>query len=106
MGVEREPGAADAHLNLGAAYAEQGSMDLAETEFRTALSLSPLNIQAHNVLGKLYFDAGRLREAEAQFLESVEIEPNVAAFDHLGYIYGRSGDARRVERAECQNELR
>jgi Flp pilus assembly protein TadD len=58
-------------------------MGLAEAEFRTAVSLSPLNIQAHNVLGKLYFDAGRPREAEAQFLESAEIEPNVAAFDHL-----------------------
>jgi len=95
--LELEPASADAHLNLGAAYAEQNSMGLAEAEFRTAVSLSPLNIQAHNVLGKLYFDAGRPREAEAQFLESAEIEPNVAAFDHLGYIFGRSGDARRAE---------
>jgi len=95
--LELEPASADAHLNVGAAYAEQNSMGLAEAEFRTAVSLSPLNIQAHNVLGKLYFDAGRPREAEAQFLESAEIEPNVAAFDHLGYIFGRSGDARRAE---------
>jgi tetratricopeptide (TPR) repeat protein len=82
-----DPSSADKHLNLGAAYAEQGLMELAEMQFRAAAALSPLNTQAHNVLGKLYFDAGRLREAEEEFRRSLVIEPNVPAYDHLGYIY-------------------
>ncbi len=93
------PNDSDAHLNLGAAYAETGKMDLAEEQFRIAISIAPLNFGAHNVLGKLYFDSGRLKEAEQQFSQSLQVEPNLAAYDHLGYIYERSGDTGRAEAA-------
>ncbi len=94
-----DPAYTDAHLNLGAAYAEMGLMKLAEIQFRAAVALSPLNVQARNVLGKLYLDGALLREAEEQFRQSAEIEPNVAAYDHLGYIYLRWSDRERAERA-------
>ena len=94
-----DPGDADAHLNLGAVYAETGSLDRAEEQFRTAVSLAPLNFAAHNVLGKLYFDSGRLDEAEEQFRESVRCDPNLAALDYLGYVYQRRGDSARAEKA-------
>lgn len=74
-------------------------MEAAEAQFREAVALSPLSFRAHNVLGKLYFDAGRFREAEEQFRLSVDAEPNVAAYDHLGYIYQRVGDGAQAERA-------
>jgi tetratricopeptide (TPR) repeat protein len=93
------PADADAHLNLGAVYAEMGSLDRAEEQFRTAVSLAPLNFAAHNVLGKLYFDSGRLNEAEEQFRESVASDRNLAALDYLGYICQRRGDSARAEEA-------
>ncbi len=96
--IQLDPSYADAHMNLGAAYAEMGLTEPAEIQFRAAVALSPLGFQVHNVLAKLYFDAGRLREAEEQFRQSIESEPNVAAYDHLGYIYLRRGDRDRAER--------
>ena len=92
-----DPNQADPHLNLGAVYAETGKMELAEQEFRRAISIAPLNFAAHNVLGKLYFDKGRLQEAEQQFHQSLQAEPNIAAYDHLGYIYAKWGDQKRAE---------
>jgi tetratricopeptide (TPR) repeat protein len=94
-----DPHDADAHLNLGAVYAETGSLDRAEEQFRAAVSLAPLNFAAHNVLGKLYFDSGRLNEAEEQFRTSLDCDPNLAAFDYLGYVYQRRGDSSRAEQA-------
>lgn len=97
--IALNPGRADAHLNLGALYAETGNAAGAEREFRRAIAIAPLDFSAHNVLGKLYFDTQRLPEAEQQFRQSLACEPNVAALDHLGYIYDRWGDRGRAEKA-------
>src|SRR5271157_638343 len=92
------PSDSGAHLNLGAAYAETGKLDRAEAQFRAAVLLSPMNFNAHNLLGKLYLDSSRLVEAEEQFRESLQCEPNLAAYDHLGYIYVQRGDRDRAEK--------
>lgn len=97
--LQMNPRDADAHLYLGAAYAETGKMDRADEQFRAAVSLAPMNFNAHNVLGKLYFDSDRLGEAEQQFRQSLACEPNLAAYDHLGYIYMRRGDRDQAEQA-------
>ncbi len=97
--IELDPSNAEAHLNLGGILAQKGSMDLAEAQFKFALSISPLHVTAHNVLGKLYYDSGRLQEAEEQFRESIQVEPNLAAFDHLGYIYSKWGKWDQAEEA-------
>ena len=93
------PQDADAHLSLGAAYAETGKLDRAEGQLRAAVLLSPMNFNAHNLLGKLYFDSKRFNEAEQQFRQSLECEPNLAAYDHLGYIYVQWADRDRAEKA-------
>jgi Flp pilus assembly protein TadD len=93
------PHDAQAHLDLGAAFAETGKLDRAEEQFRAAVLLSPMNFRAHNLLGKIYFDSQRLAEAEQQFRQSLQCEPNLAAYDHLGYIYVQWGDRDRAERA-------
>jgi Flp pilus assembly protein TadD len=94
-----KPNDAGAHLNLGAAFAQTGKLDRAEDQFRVAVLLSPMNFNAHNLLGKLYFDSKRLSEAEQQFRQSLACEPNLAAYDHLGYIYMQWGDRNRAEAA-------
>lgn len=93
------PQDANAHLNMGAAYAETGRMDLAEEQFRAAVLLTPMNFNAHNLLGKLYFDSKRFNEAEEQFRQSLRCEPNLAAYDYLGYIYVQWGARDRAEQA-------
>ena len=75
-----------------------GKLDRAEEQFRAAVLLSPLNFNAHNLLGKLYFDSKRLPEAEQQFRQSLQCEPNLAAYDHLGYIYVQWGEPRAGRR--------
>ncbi len=102
--IRINPAQADPHLNLGAVYAETGQMDLAEQEFHTAISIAPLNFAAHNILGKLYFDTGRLKDAEQQFVLSLQAEPNIAAYDHLGYIHAKLGDQKQAE-AEFKSAL-
>ena len=97
--LQLNPRNEDAHTNLGAAYAETGRMDRAEEQFRAAVILSPANFNAHNLLGKLYFDSKRFSEAEGQFIQSLNCEPNLAAYDHLGYIYEQTGDLQRAEQA-------
>jgi Flp pilus assembly protein TadD len=97
--LQLNPDDAGAHLTLGAAYAETGKLDRAEQQFRAAVLLSPMNFSAHNLLGKLYFDSQRLGEAEQQFRQSLQCEPNVAAYNYMGYIYAQWGDQNRAERA-------
>jgi tetratricopeptide (TPR) repeat protein len=89
--ISLEPSFARPHLNLGATYAQMGRMEDAERQLRAAVVLTPLDFEAHNLLGKLCFDSGRLREAEEQFRQSLDVEPNVAAYDYLGDIYLRAG---------------
>jgi len=95
--LQLNPDNGNTHLNLGAAYAELGKLDLAEEQFRAAVLLSPMNYVAHNMLGKLYYDSNRLTEAQQQFRQSLDCEPNLAAYDHLGYISLRQGDNGRAE---------
>jgi Flp pilus assembly protein TadD len=95
--VRLDPYDADGHLNLGAAYAEMGKTDRAEEQFRAAVLLFPLDFEAHNLLGKLYYDSQRLAAAEEQFRASLACEPNLAAYDYLGYIAMQRGDREQAE---------
>ncbi len=97
--LQLNPEDTGAYMSLGALYAETGKPDRAEEQFRAAVRLSPMNFTAHNLLGKLYFDSNRLAEAEQQFSQSLECEPNLAAYDHLGFIYMRQGERNRAEEA-------
>jgi protein O-mannosyl-transferase len=97
--LRMNPRDVDAHIYLGAAYAQTEKLDRAEEQLRAAVFLAPMDFNAHNLLGKLYFDSKRWAEAEQQFRQSLECEPNLAAYDHLGYIYMQQGDRKRAEEA-------
>ena len=107
--LQLNPRDAEGSLILGAAYAESGDMDRAEQHLRAAVLLAPMNFNAHNLLGKLYFDAKRLPEAEQQFRQSLDCEPNVAAYDYLGYIFlqreDREGAAKSFRSALAVNSM-
>ncbi len=96
------PNFTDAHLNLASAYNEMGQKELAEKEFATAVSLSPLDYRVRNKLGRFYFDAGRFREAEEQFSRSADAVPNLEAYVAVGDLYLRRGAREQAERAYKQ----
>ena len=103
--LEFDPNNAASHLYLGVAYMDTHSLELAEPELRTAVSLFPLNSNARNALGKLYLGEGRTVEAEEQFRRSVEIEPNVRGYGGLGLIHWQRGDVKLAEQ-EWREALR
>lgn len=97
--IKLKPKYTDPHLNLGTVYRLQGLSGAAEIELRTAATLSPLDISARNELGQLLMDEGRFDEAEEQFRASIRSERSALAYDCLGEIELRRGDAREAESA-------
>ncbi len=64
-----------AQLNLGAAYAGQGNVSLAEERYVAAIRLQPSFLPARMNLATLYNQRGRNAEAEELLRESVRIAP-------------------------------
>jgi Flp pilus assembly protein TadD len=62
----------------------------AETEFRTALSLSPDNSQAHFKLGALYLSQGRRAKAMREYQAGLKSDPeNRDALAAVGKLSSR-----------------
>jgi len=79
---------------------EQGRIDEAEAEFRTALKIRPTDASGHNGLGNVLRARGRFDEAEAEFRTALEIRPNYAnAHNDLGNVLGDRG---RFDAAEAE----
>ncbi len=62
----------EARLNLGTLFAEQGKLDRAEAELKTALALDPSFAAAAVNLADLYRSAGRENEAHALLLNAAQ----------------------------------
>ena len=94
-----KPNYTDPHLNLGTTYREMGEARAAELQLKAAVALSPLSYRARNELGQLLLAQQRFEEAEDEFRHSVESEPNILAYDLLGELCFRRGDAAGAEDA-------
>jgi len=103
--LKSDPVNGDAHLYLGVAYMDTHSLELAEPELWTAVSLVPMSSNARNALGELYVSEGRMAEAEEQFRRSIEVEPNIMGYGSLGLIHWQRGDAKLAEQ-EWREALR
>ncbi|MGH9712711.1 MAG: tetratricopeptide repeat protein [Candidatus Acidiferrales bacterium] len=88
---------------LGAIYERQKKFDLAEEQFRKALSLNPNNAAVLNYYGYMLADRGvRLDEATAMIQRAVTQEPNNGAYlDSLGWAYYKEN-----KYAEAEENLR
>jgi len=87
-----EPGHADAHLNLGRLYHEEGRLKMAEEHYRQALILRPHDATAAFNLGVAYQDAGRLEEALSAYRRAVDADSNTAdAYFNMSGIYEELG---------------
>jgi len=81
------------HFNLGLLYHKSNKLSEALEEYKKALELDPLNVQAHNNLGMVYKELGRLSEAISQYQKAISINPNYEKAHHnLGMAYYLQGD--------------
>jgi tetratricopeptide (TPR) repeat protein len=78
----------DANLNLGCCCYQLGQYELAEQYTRTALSLRPDSVKAHNNLAILCQVQNRLDEAMAEYRASLEVQTDQpAVLMNIGHIY-------------------
>ncbi len=67
---------ARAHTELGAAYFQQGKMEIALEEFTEATKIDANYGLAYNGLGLVHAALGQDAEADASFKQSISLEPN------------------------------
>lgn len=83
---------ARAHTELGAAYYQQGKMEIALEEFSHATKADPNYSLAYNGLGLVYAALGQDAEADASFKKSIQLAPgNSESHNNYGsYLCGHN----------------
>jgi tetratricopeptide (TPR) repeat protein len=76
------PDNADAHNNLGLAFAAQGRIDEAVTHYERATVLNPDHAGAHGNLGIILKDQGKFDEAMARYGRALAIRPDYAEIQY------------------------
>ena len=88
---------ADAHYNLGVAYAVKGLWDEAIEGFKEAIRSKPDYALAHYNLGVAYAVKGLWDEAIEGFKEAIRIDPdNIKAHCGLGSLYYKKGNKKKA----------
>jgi type IV pilus assembly protein PilF len=99
--------AAEANLNLGAAYLRQGRPDLALERLDRALVQNPRLALAHSTIALAYEQLGDERQAEQHYRRATQLEPDnpSAANSYAVFLcrQGRWGDAERHFRSAAAN---
>lgn len=81
------------HNNRGVKFLNEGNLDLAELEFKTAVELSPDYTEAYNNLGVVAKRKGDLNGAKEYFMKALKLDDNYgAAYSHLSMVYLDLGD--------------
>jgi serine/threonine-protein kinase len=98
-GVELDGQMAVNRVSLGRAYVAKGDYDAAEGELKQALTLEPLNADAHRALADLQAAKGNPAEAEKLYRKAIELRPDDWALPYaLGIFYFRSSRFTDAER--------
>jgi len=74
--VDVDPGNADALLNCGTLYYEDGNFERAADYFRRAVAARPENPLAHFNLGSVVEEIGQLEDARRHFRQALLLDPN------------------------------
>lgn len=98
--LAREPGHADAHVNLGRLLHEEGAADRAAAHYRSALTANPEHATAAFNLGVALEDGALWSEAARAYERSIAIQPDLAdAWFNLASVRERLGDRQAALRA-------
>ncbi|MDD5729539.1 MAG: tetratricopeptide repeat protein [Candidatus Omnitrophica bacterium] len=101
--VERDPGSALAHNNLGIEYARIEMSEQAQKEFKKALSLSnavDVQLNSRINLARIYSNQKKFKEAIEELNRAIEIKPSYSAtYQGLGVVYTQMDDDEKAEAA-------
>ncbi len=85
------------HFNLGLLYHKNKKFHEALEEYKKALKIDPLNVQAHNNLGMVHKELGRLPEAISQYQKAISTNPKYEKAHHnLAVAYYLQGYYERA----------
>jgi tetratricopeptide (TPR) repeat protein len=85
--VNADPNNADALLNCGTLFYEDGNLEKAADYFRRAIEVQPQNALAHFNLGSVLEEMGQLEDARLHLRQSVNLDPNHAdAHYNLAFV--------------------
>lgn len=70
--LEQDPKLPSAHYVIAILYEHLGEFEKADTHYRRAVELAPLDPEAHNNYGTFLCGQNRLKEADAQFLAALK----------------------------------
>jgi len=102
--VENQSNNPDAHYNLGTAYKCKHEFSDAILSYKTAVSLSPSDVELRIKLGNLLFEVGRFEEAAVELSMSSELQPeNPDLLYQLSYVNKRL--QRPYEALICAEKL-
>ena len=97
--VGENPTSSDAHLNLGFAYLELGSMQQAEAEFESVVRLNPYATGGYYWLGGVYFLQARYEEAIDVFKRALDKLPDWSVAYHalgMSHFERHNHDAAQI----------
>ncbi|HIN64188.1 MAG TPA: tetratricopeptide repeat protein [Candidatus Obscuribacterales bacterium] len=91
--VQKEPGIAIAHQQLGLVAAHSGDLTLAEKELKEAIRLDEKDVVSHTSLAMTYSSLGDTGKAKQEFEKALLLEPrNLEAAGHLSSMLSTHGD--------------
>lgn len=83
---------AKAHTDLGAAYFQKGSYDIALKEFQIAIDFDPQYAWAYNGLGLVESALGENEKADAAFKKAIQLDPKSSeAHNNYGNFLCKNG---------------
>jgi tetratricopeptide (TPR) repeat protein len=80
-----DPLSPEEHLNLGVAYENNGELDNAMKEYKTASGRLPAG---YLYMGNIYFKKNEFKKAESYYLKTIDEDPkNADACNNLAWLY-------------------
>jgi tetratricopeptide (TPR) repeat protein len=93
IAVDKNPGRAEAWIQVGYCKVKQGKNRDAIRAFQQAIRLRPTSFEADNKLGDAYFYSGSFHEAIEAYKQAARLNPRQAeAYYNLGMTYLEIGD--------------
>lgn len=87
------------HFNLALTYDRQGNLEMAETEYMTAVRENPNSATTLNNLGYVQYRLGKYNDAMNQFSNAIKIDPEFAdPYNNIGLVYEAGGDFANAEK--------
>lgn len=90
--VTRSPSKSRPHTYLALAHAKDESFNAALAEFRKAVDIDPLNVEALYNLGVLFMKTGQFEKAASEFKKAISIRPDLPeSYKGITNIYLETG---------------